>query len=163
MSNEQILSARIDNSFILKLVGDVRVPLCKTLDECVQEICSIGFDRLIIDFSEATNADSTTLGLIAKLCIRSKECCQVDPVLYAPNDNMQRLLQTMCMDQVATLWNEPVALEADHYQPHAIEPCDNESALDHVIEAHRILMSLSENNNERFADLVAQLESCETH
>ncbi len=160
ISEGKLLAASKGETYVLKLVGDVRVPLCKTLDDCVESICDEGFEALTIDFSDADNADSTTLGLIAKLCIKAKQQCQVDPMIYSPNDDMSRLLDTMGFESICELVhvlpdldNCGDALECEH------QNCEEEEIKRRVIEAHKILIQLCDGNAECFSDLVRQLEA----
>lgn len=158
MSDGHLLSANVDGQYILKLTGEVRVPLCRTLDECVDEICALGFKGLLVDFSAASNADSTTLGLIAKLCIRAKERSGIEALIYAPQEDMLRLLTSMGFDTIATIITELENPVTGQLEERAMCSCDTSEAIEHVLEAHKILMELSENNREKFSDLVEQLE-----
>ena len=160
MTEGKLLSASTNDTYVVKLVGDVRVPLCRTIDECVESICSTPFKHLTVDFSEAENADSTTLGLVAKLCIRAKSLCSVLPVIYTPNTDMTRLLNSMGFENIAIMSSTQPFDSAD-LTPIECEStcCDNETAKNHVLEAHRTLMTLCDGNEAKFADLVAQLEA----
>ena len=74
MQPGRILVAGQDGAFVIKLVGDVRLTLCTTLDEFFDEMLSVeGFASVVVDLSDALNVDSTTLGLLAKLAIKAKE------------------------------------------------------------------------------------------
>jgi len=160
MDDGKLLSAQYKNTYLLKLVGDVRVPLCKTIDDCVDQICGYGFDKLAIDFSEAENADSTTLGLMAKLCIKAKNQCQMQPLVFAPNPDMYRLLESMGFPSICqVIATAPDCLSESEMRECAKLECSEGEARAHVLDAHKTLMCLSKENEARFSDLVEQLEA----
>ena len=160
MSEGKLLAANTGEAYMLKLVGDVRVPLCKTLDECVESICDDHFDSLMIDFSDAVNADSTTLGLIAKLCIKAKQQCKVDPTIYSPNEDMSRLLDTMGFESICDLVHVlPNFQASDGAVECTTLECEEEELKRKVIEAHNTLIGMCDGNAECFSDLVKQLEA----
>jgi len=160
MDDGKLLSAQYKNTYLLKLVGDVRVPLCKTIDDCVEQICGYGFDKLAIDFSEAENADSTTLGLMAKLCIKARNQCQMQPMVFAPNPDMYRLLDSMGFPSICqVLAKSPDCLSTVELQECAHIDCPENEVRERVLEAHKTLMCLSKENEARFSDLVEQLEA----
>ena len=124
MTEGKLLSASTNDTYVVKLVGDVRVPL------------------------------------VAKLCIRAKSLCSVLPVIYTPNTDMTRLLNSMGFENIAIMSSTQPFDSAD-LTPIECEStcCDNETAKNHVLEAHRTLMTLCDGNEAKFADLVAQLEA----
>ena len=160
MNEGKLLSANTHDTYVVKLVGDVRVPLCKTIDECVETICAEPFKHLTIDFSDAENADSTTLGLMAKLCIRAKALCGVMPVIFTPHADMTRLLNSMGFENISVLSSyQPIDVASLSPIECESECCDDETAKNHVLEAHRTLMTLCEGNETQFSDLVEHLEA----
>ena len=64
----RILAAEHEGAYALKMVGDVRVSLCATIDDYLQHMFEdSSFDSVLVDLCEAEGIDSTTLGLLAKL------------------------------------------------------------------------------------------------
>jgi anti-anti-sigma factor len=158
MSSGKIQFAEQDGTFILKFVGEVRLTLCSALDATIEKIfASLNFSSIVIDLTETRSIDSTTLGLLAKLSILSREKIGLLPTLVTTHPDITRLLQSMGFDQVFNIVNQPLACAqclAD------LPPQDQSEAVvkAKVLEAHRILMSLNDSNREAFSDLVNALE-----
>ncbi|MCL7463357.1 anti-sigma factor antagonist RssC [Pseudomonas sp. NW5] len=158
MSTGKIQFAEQDGVFVLKFVGEVRLTLCSALDATIESIFAAEhFVAIVIDLTQATNIDSTTLGLLAKLSILSRQKSGLLPTLVTTNPDIDRLLESMGFEQVFNIVGSPVRC------PDCL--CDlppqdaNESTVRHtVLEAHRILMDLNERNREAFRDLVTALE-----
>lgn len=159
MENGKILVADEQGTFVLKMVGDVRLTLCTSLDEYLEEMFNKpGFHDIIIDLSEADNVDSTTLGLMAKLAIKAKELYQHIPSIVSPKPSITRVLESMCFDKVFKIKNKRPETDAELTElcdgvqtEQAMRPC--------ILEAHRVLMGLSRENEAKFKELVNSLES----
>jgi anti-anti-sigma factor len=158
MQPGQILVAHSDNTHVIKMVGDVRLTLCVSFDRFIDSIFQKNlFCSIVFDLTEATAVDSTTLGLMAKIAILSRERCNHVPMVFSTNPSVDRLLEIMGFDDIFEIVHE--------YHEYAI-PCrqldatdlDESSARARVLEAHHILMELNESNRETFRDLVNTLE-----
>ncbi len=158
MSAGKIQFAEQDGVFVLKFAGEVRLTLCSALDATIDSIFAAEhFVAIVIDLTEATSVDSTTLGLLAKLSILSRHKSGLLPTLVTTNPDIDRLLESMGFEQVFNIVGAPVRC------PDCL--CDlppqdvSESTVRRtVIEAHRILMDLNERNRDAFCDLVTALE-----
>lgn len=158
MSTGKIQFAEQDGSFVLKFVGEVRLTLCSALDATIEKIfAALNFTAIIIDLTEAQSIDSTTLGLLAKLSILSRQKVGLLPTLVTTNPDMTRLLQSMGFDQVFNIVDRPIPCPECLTD---LPPQDQseEVVRSKVLEAHRILMGLNESNREAFHDLVSALE-----
>lgn len=159
MTTGKIQFAESEGTFVLKFIGDVRLTLCAALDAYIEKIFSVlTFNAIIIDLTETDGIDSTSLGLLAKLSILSRQKVGFLPTLVSTKDDMNRLLQSMGFDQVFNIVSEftPTATELEDLPGQALS---EELVKDKVLEAHRILMNLNEHNREAFRDLVSALES----
>jgi len=159
MQPGQILVAKQGTTQVIKLVGDVRLTLCVSFDNFIEQTFSNGtLCCVIFDLTAATAVDSTTLGLMAKIAIRSKDRCDIIPVVFSTNPSVNRLLEVMGFDDI---------FEIIHEKHEFSKPCrhitltdiDEASAKERVIEAHEILMQLNDSNKEAFKDLVTTLET----
>lgn len=159
MSEGKILAAEHDGAYALKLLGDVRVSLCTTIDDYFNQMyADSNFVSVLVDLCEAEGIDSTTLGLLAKLALRVRDQHGFKPVIYSCNPGINRLLQSMAFGKIFDI---RVELCSD---PELITELPsvngNEDEIrQRVIEAHRILMDLSEENRARFKDLMAVLDN----
>lgn len=159
MTTGKIQFAESEGTFVLKFIGDVRLTLCAALDAYIEKIFSaLSFDSIIIDLTETENIDSTSLGLLAKLSNLSRQKVGLLPTLVSNHDDMNRLLQSMGFDQVFNILSEgaPSSVELEDLPGQVLSEA---VVKEKVLEAHRILMNLNDNNREAFRDLVSTLES----
>ncbi len=154
----RILAAEYEGAYALKMVGDVRVSLCATIDDYLQHMFEDSrFDSVLVDLCEAEGIDSTTLGLLAKLAIRTREKHGFKPVVYSCNPGINRLLHSMAFERIFDI-REETCNNPDNITEVPAVSGDAESVKEKVIEAHNILMDLSEENRERFQDLMVVLK-----
>jgi anti-anti-sigma regulatory factor len=158
MSSCKILYAECCGVYVLKLVGEVRLTYCNALDDIIESIVgSSGFVTLVVDLSEASMVDSTTLGLLAKLAIRARTKSHFLPSIVSSNPDITRVIKSMGFESIYIVLKEPVL---DPKVLIELEPreMDEQSVRERVLEAHRILMEMNESNREMFRDLVTALE-----
>lgn len=158
MSTGRIQFAEMDGTFVLKFIGEIRLTLCSALDATIEKIFSSrNFSSIVIDLTESRSIDSTTLGLLAKLSILSRQKVGMLPTLVTTHPDITRLLQSMGFDQVFNIVDTPLPC------PECLADLPSQDQSEEVVkakvlEAHRILMSLNESNREAFHDLVTALE-----
>ena len=144
---------------MLKLLGEVRLTLCSTLEGFLEKMFGESdFRSVIIDLTETDTIDSTSLGLLAKLSIQAKKRFNLVPIIISTRDDITRILLSMGFDSVFVIVRELDGLTRLNMSDLPCE-CNSEQAVQaRVLEAHRILMSLNEENRQAFSDLVKQLE-----
>jgi anti-anti-sigma factor len=152
------LYAEHQGTYVLKLVGDIRAPICATLDSFIESMfCDVKLRSILVDLSETLLIDSTALGLIAKIAVHTRKRFQEKPVIISTRPDITRILDSMGLEQVFDIVQEgSVISSAMNEVP--IEQCVENSACQKVLEAHRVLMSLNEKNHETFQEVVAALE-----
>lgn len=154
----KILFAKQNAVHVLKFVGDVRVKLGPVLTNFVSSIQkSKDLKSIVIDLTETLNIDSTSLGLLAKISLRSQETLKVKPTIVSNSENINRILDSMGFDQVFVIVKEAYS---DCGKLRELPPeIVSETALrEQVLEAHKVLMGLNGRNRCAFHDLVAALE-----
>jgi anti-anti-sigma regulatory factor len=143
---------------VLKLEGDVRLTMCTALDQYFQSMfAEPGFMSVWVDVTEADGLDSTTLGMLAQLAIQTKERFDFRPAIFSTNPSIDRLLDTMGFDQLFERRSECCNTDSAIQEIPAV-PCEAGEVKRQVLEAHRALMSMSDNNADAFKDLVSTLE-----
>lgn len=159
MSGCRISAAAEHGAHLLRLEGDVRLIMCTALDEYFERIFSDPeFVSVWVDVTAATGLDSTTLGMLAKLAIKTRERFGFKPAIFSCDPGIDRLLQTMGFGQLFEIRNERCGgLESTDDIP--VVPSSEEDVKRRVIEAHRTLMGMTEQNRAAFKDLVKTLES----
>ena len=154
----KILAASHHGAYVIRLEGDVRLTLCTTIDEYFQHMFEDPeFASVWVDLCSAEGIDSTTLGLLAKLALQVKERFGFEPAIYSCNPGINRLLKSMGFQRLFNLHEEACS------SPESISEIPTVGGSEHavkekVIEAHRVLMGLSDENRARFKDLMSALE-----
>ena len=142
------------------MVGDVRLTLCVPFDEYIENLLQKNdFCTIVFDLIDAEGLDSTTLGLIAKIAIKSNEVKGIKPVIIINSDNILRLLASMGIDEICQLIDTPPLDYCTTQTFSSLDACEDEECVvkEKVLEAHCILMSLNDSNRETFRDLVKTL------
>lgn len=160
MTPGKIQFAESDGTYVLKLIGEVRLTLCSSLETFLQAMFEEpGFRSVIVDLSETETIDSTSLGLLAKLSIMARKQIEQRPVLISPRPDITRILMSMGFERIFVIV-EDAGNHTSEYREIECNDCSEESTHARVLDAHRVLMSLNENNRKAFSDLVKQLERC---
>ncbi|MEZ5524431.1 MAG: STAS domain-containing protein [Pseudomonadales bacterium] len=159
MNSGKILVAKNDGAYVLKFQGDVRLTLCAALDIFLEKMVSIpDLKAVIIDLTETEGIDSTSLGFLAKTSILTQKAFGWKPTIVSTHEDITRLLMSMSFDQVFNIIEQPIS-EAAQLAELPSQESSEEEAKDRVLEAHKILMGLSDDNKEKFQELVKMLES----
>jgi len=154
----QILYACQEGHYVLKFLGDVRLTMCSTIDEHLRSILArADITDSLIDLTETDNIDSTSLGLIAKLAIKSAKCDLPKPTLVSTNPDVTQILYAMGFDQVFLLLEELPASAKDLVEVPSVQESE-EVVKQRIIDAHRVLISLNDANRDEFKDLISALE-----
>ena len=158
MSDCRISAASNEGAHVLKLEGDVRLTMCTALDHYFQSMfAEPGFVSVWVDVTEADGLDSTTLGMLAQLAIQTKERFAFRPAIFSTNPSIDRLLDTMGFNQLFERRSECCNTDSALQELPAV-PCEAGEVKRQVLEAHRTLMSMSDDNADAFKDLVSTLE-----
>jgi len=154
----KILFAEQNGVHVLKFVGEVRLILGPTISTFLERLESCDhFQSIIIDLSETETIDSTALGLIAKIAICTREHFDSAASIVSPRKDITRVLSSMAMEQVCVITSE-VMTDASSLQELPTEITSEEVMRDQVLDAHKTLMALGDQNFYKFQDLVEGLE-----
>lgn len=158
MSIGQIEYASLNGTHIFKLIGEVRAQSCISLDNLLNKIDqSTQVIGAIVDLTETTFIDSTVLGILAKLGLKLKQIHDIQAVMLSTNPDITTLANSMGLGQVFVILNycgnSQVCTKAL-----VEENISHGDMLKTVLDAHRTLMQLNENNQNMFEPLVKQLQ-----
>lgn len=155
----RILVAVHNGTYLIKFVGDVRVNLSVAADDFFDEMCrDKHFMSVFVDLTAARSLDSTSLGILAKLSKKIRKLFNVRPTLVSTNVDITRLLHVMGFDDVFHIVEQPL-VEEDRLGELPLSDFTSEDIRRRVLEAHKTLMGLNENNQNDFRDLIATLEA----
>lgn len=160
MSSGQILVAEHRGTYVIRLLGDVRLTLCISFDQFIDSMFAeeSNLHAVLFDLREAQGIDSTTLGLMAKISIGARARGLTTPVVITSNASIKRLLVSMGFDDIFDIVsNASVPFNGE-------EPLSEDLENEHevrarVLEAHQILMDLNQPNKIKFHELVETLRN----
>ena len=158
MQEGRFLAASHNGAYVIRLEGDVRLTLCTTIDEYFQAMFDDpDFASVWVDLSATEGLDSTTLGLLAKLAITARDRFGFQPAIYSHDRGINRLLKSMGFLGLFELYEEKCSSPGRLQEIPRVRDGED-SVRDKVIEAHRVLMDISDSNRARFRDLMVALE-----
>jgi anti-anti-sigma factor len=159
----RFLFAEHQGAYVLKLVGDVRLTLCSTIDQFVERMFKgVSCQSVVVDLTETEGLDSTTLGLLAKMALFVRKQWQIRPMAVTDSEDIIRLLGSMGFEQIFDIQRScKVNAVADcELLP---ENMDEKTAREKVLQAHQVLMTLNQNNRQAFRELVDSLCKGDNH
>jgi anti-anti-sigma factor len=158
MQEGRILAASQDGAYVIRLVGDVRLTLCTTMDDFFQHMFEDPeFVSVWVDLCDVEGIDSTTLGLLAKLALKVRDKFGFKPAIYSCDPGINRLLNSMGFHRLFELHQESCSKPEQIAEIPGVKSSED-SVKQKVIEAHRVLMGISDENRDRFKDLLIVLE-----
>ncbi len=159
MTEGKILAASKNGAYVIRMTGDVRLTLSTTIDDYFDKMYEDeSFVSVWVDLCDAEGIDSTTLGMLAKLAIEVKRTFGFTPAIYSCNTGINRLLKSMGFQRLFNL-HEEVCGTSEFASEIPVIPGTEQGVKEKVIEAHRVLMDISDDNKSRFKDLMAVLEA----
>lgn len=143
---------------MIRLTGDVRLTLCTTIEDYVHRMLEDpDFASVWVDLCAAEGIDSTTLGLLAKLALDVRARYGFKPAIYSNNAGITRLIKSMGFQRLFEVHEDACAKPGCIRRVPLVEGSE-EAVKEQVLQAHRVLMGLSEENRARFKDLMVVLE-----
>lgn len=163
MSTGHVEYASLNGTHIFKLIGEVRAQSCISLDKLLGKIeQQAGVVGAIVDLTQTTFIDSTVLGILAKLGLKLKQTHNIQAVMLSTNSDITTLANSMGLGQVFVILNycgDPNVCTRTLVEEHVTHG----AMLTTVLDAHRTLMKLNQNNQNMFEPLVKQLQKNRIH
>ncbi len=164
MTPGTIKIAEHEGVFVIKMEGDVRLTLCLSFDEFIEDMLNKpNYSSVVFDLTQAQAIDSTTLGLMAKVSIKAGHHGHASPLVVSSNPSITRILVSMGFDDIFRLVDKSefdIGQQSDGDVIVIVEKNGNETEVQKkVLEAHHILMDLNDDNRACFTELVETLEA----
>ena len=144
---------------VLRYQGEVRYTLSPALDALIQKLLrSEGLRGFVVDLTAVDAIDSTHLGILARLTgiMQQRNLPKVTLVSNRPAIN--EVVEGMGLDKVFHRVSES-SVEPEKMREVPLETANDEDVPRLLIEAHRALMALNENNRDQFRDVVKAFET----
>lgn len=158
MSSSKVYYAVNEGIHGLKYVGDIRYTIGASLDKFIKTL----FDGprpegFLVDLREVKTIDSTNLGLLARIANLMKLCGGAKVTLVSTNEDINRQLVSIGFDEVFDIVDETGHVMSYGQELELQENAGPEMAQT-VINAHRTLMSINEDNKARFQEVIELFE-----
>ena len=158
--NGRILVGNHNGIYVIRFEGDVRVTLCGSFDHYLDVmLADEEFVSALVDLSDAIAIDSTSLGVLAKLSIGVQQRKDRLPTLVCDAPDILRILHNMGFDDVFAIVDEDFATQQNLAELPVSSDIGEDEMRERVIDAHKVLMSMNQQNAETFKDLVSALEA----
>ena len=142
----------------LKFVGQIRYTIGASLDKFIKNLFEgprpEGF---LVDLTEVETIDSTNLGLLARIAKLMKQRGAPRVTLVSTDEDINTLLFSIGFDEVFDIVDETGHIMTDGEELGLQEDTGPETAQT-ILNAHRTLMSISEDNKARFKDVIELFE-----
>ena len=175
MSAGKIFISDQSDTYLLKFVGDVRLTLSASLSHYLDTLFENSHvKQVIVDMLEAEGADSTTLGLIAKLGLHCRKHYSINVQLFCQNPSILRTLECMGFDEIIDIFSQSPEINGELRTFNALRETSREASeevleetsdtkidklREQVLESHKVLRQLNPENSVEFSDLIKALES----
>ena len=158
MSSSKVYYAANAGIHGLKYVGNIRYTIGASLDKFIKNL----FDGprpegFMVDLRETESIDSTNLGLLASIAKLMKQRGAPRVTLVSNNEDINRLLFSIGFDEVFDIVDETGHVMTDS-QELGLEEDTGPKMAQTVLDAHRTLMSINEDNKARFQDVIELFE-----
>jgi anti-anti-sigma factor len=175
MNTGKIFISDQSDTYLLKFVGDVRLTLSASLSHYLDTLLENSHvKQVIVDMLEAEGADSTTLGLIAKLGLHCRKHYSINVQLFCHNPSILRTLECMGFDEIIDIFSQSPEINGELRTFNALRETSKEASeevleetadtkidklREQVLESHKVLRQLNPENSVEFSDLIKALES----
>jgi anti-sigma B factor antagonist len=130
---------------------------CLCVRDFLDTMLSSGRGFVVMDMKDCTGMDSTFMGVIAGVATQEIEDRPVGVAIVNAGDDVTKLLEGVGLTELVFV--DPEAFEADDAEFHILEEQSSEAdRLRLIRSAHEHLISLSDDNEKVFGDLVRTIE-----
>lgn len=158
MATGTVSYAKQDHTYILKFVGDIRYTLGYSLDTFLNRLFERkDFNDILIDLTETTSIDSTSLGLLAKVANFMQDRFAKKTTIISSNENVNQILDSVGFYEVFTICDDGKA-SVERGQQLPITDSSQTQMAETMLDAHHVLSELNQNNRNMFKDVVEALK-----
>ena len=148
------------NTYVLKLVGDVRYTMGCALGDFLDGLfAQVDYDDIVVDLTEAHSIDSTSLGLLAKIANFNRQHFAHPTTLLSTNPDVNQILDSLGFYDIFTIRDTGENISATLQKLAISEPCNKEALTRIVYEAHRALSEINPRNQDEFKSVLDGLRS----
>ena len=154
---DKFLVGEYEDKIFVQFVGNATMKNSKTLEELFDDIFNGEKKEIIIDFRDCNYMDSTMLGFLAKVAIKLKKLWNKQIFEFnATNMVKASLKSTGVYNLMEHLEEFTGTVQLSELEMKDFS--DKGEKAKHILDAHKTLMGLSEENEKVFKNVVELLE-----
>lgn len=151
MKNAEVLIASNDGVYSIKVNGRATFECVPPLRSLAKELENVVFRKIDVDLSACTGMDSTFMGILAMLGLRAKKIDAVMTIFNAGDLN-KSLLFGLGLKKLFNFSEGEIRFESEAGS--AEGTADRIASAQTVLEAHKTLMDVDEENVGKFEKVV---------
>lgn len=157
MRVDRYLVGEFADKVFIKIEGNATMKTSKTLEDLFQKLFAEEKKDIILDMGKCNYMDSTMLGLIAKTAIKLKTSWKQSIYAINPTNTILTGWKSTGIDKLLVIL-EGVSNDAEMETLETKDFKDKDEKTMHILDAHKTLMDLSEDNRNVFKNVVNLLE-----
>lgn len=164
LSSARARWGKCERTAVLQLAGPIRHVAARALRTFVDDVLAREeCDTVLIDLRGVEQIDSTGLGLLARIGRCALEARHRRAVIVCPANDVATTLRSAAFDTLFVMtegfpFDEPAALTEVPLRS-ALQEANDPASGRVILEAHRELASLGEENCRAYQDVIASLEA----
>ena len=158
VSENKYLYGEIENTTFIKAVGNSTMKNSKTVSDILDKLLNGEKKEIILDMSECKYMDSTFLGLMAKYAMEVKMKWGTNLHVLNPTETVAVGLKQTGIEKFIDVI---MSSDVDNFETEEVKSNDFGSKLEkskYILEMHKTLMNLNEENKETFKNVVDLME-----
>ena len=158
MTENKILYAIDGDTCFVRMQGSLTYTICAGFDGVVKQLFNNeDIHNFIIDLRDAEYLDSTNLGILGIIAEGLKSKSSKKPLIIHPKEDVLKILLSVAFD---TLFNFQDDMDKDDidYIDTALTEVKKRSADEFVLESHKTLAQMNEDNKEKFSHVVETIQ-----
>ena len=157
MADGKVYFAEQDGTCVIRFQGAISYTLGNALDRFLDELFARGgFTQIVVDLTPTESIDSTGLGLLAKIANLMRRRDGGKPLLFSSQPDINALLSNICLDEAFILCDEIPDVELGQALP--VGNSSDVELAQTVLDAHRLLCEMNDNNRAMFQSVVDSFE-----
>lgn len=155
---DKYMYGEYENKVFIKLVGNSTMKNSKTLEDIFAKILTGDKKDIVLDFTDSNYMDSTVLGTIAKNAVKVKKAWGESVYAVNVGGAIKMGLSSTGIDKIIKIIDSESVSSPEMMTVEKSDFADKRSKTEHILDAHKMLMTLNEENKKVFKNVVDLME-----
>lgn len=151
MKNADVLIASKDGVYSIKVNGRATFECAPPLRNLAKNLETTLFSKIEVDLSACTGMDSTFMGILAMLGLRTKKI-EAEMTIFNVSESNMALLHGLGLKKLFNFASGSMTTGSS--EPHVSDSVDKKLSATTVLEAHEALMGVDSQNVKKFEKVV---------